>query len=513
MLRTPVRPVVATHWGTYHARLENGRAVALDPIADDADPSPIANSMIGALDDPARIGTPMVRATFLEKGPAAGGIGRGSDAFVPVEWPEAIALVARELDRVRKQHGNSAIYGGSYGWASAGRFHHAQSQVHRFLNAIGGYTRSVQNYSFAAGATILPHIIGSTDGLGLGHTTWPSIVENTQTVVMFGGVPARNSQVNAGGVHKHILGLNLDALCDRGAALISISPIRDDVTPPGRAEWLPICPGTDVALMLGIAHVLVSEDLHDRDFLERYTVGFDRFHAYLTGQSDAVTKTPEWAAAITRVPADRIRELARRMAASRTMVMMAWSLQRADHGEQPYWMAITLAAMLGQIGLPGGGFGFGYGSVNGIGNPLLDLGWPSLDQRRNPVQDFIPVARLSDMLLSPGTPYDFNGERRTYPEIRLVYWAGGNPFHHHQDMNRLLTGWRKPEVVISHDSWWNALTRHSDIVLPVKTQLERNDIVCAARERMLTASHKVADPFGQARSDYDIFTHISQVRR
>ena len=113
--------------------------------------------------------------------------------------------------------------------------------------------------------------------------------------------------------------------------------------------------------MLGLAHVLHTEGLADNDFIDRYTVGFQHFLPYLTGQTDGVPKDADWASGICRVDADAIRDLARRMARGRTMILVAWSLQRAEHGEQPCWMAVVLAAMLGQIGLPGGGFGIGHG--------------------------------------------------------------------------------------------------------------------------------------------------------
>lgn len=505
----PARRQVATHWGAYRARFSDGMAVALEGIAGDPDPSPLGQSMIGALTDPARIGKPMVRASFLEHGHEAGGAGRGKEPFVALPWDQALDLTAGELKRVIGEAGNQAIFGGSYGWASAGRFHHAQSQIHRFLNLIGGYTRSVQNYSFAAGMTILHHVIGTLDGIMIGHTDWRSIVQNTQTAIMFGGVPHRNSQVNAGGVHRHILNDSIAGLADAGCKIVTISPIRDDAPASPGQEWISIIPGADVALMLGLAHVLVTEDLADKVFLDRYAVGYDRFADYVLGKTDGLPKTPEWAAEICDIPAERIVALARRMATTRTMIMLAWSLQRADYGEQPYWMAITLAAMLGQIGLPGGGFGFGYGASNGVGNSLLGISWPSMDQGRNAVADYIPVARISDMLLDPGGAYEFNGEHRQYPHVKLVYWAGGNPFHHQQDINKLLRAWQRPGVVIAHDSWWNPLTRHADIVLPVATQLERNDISMAARDRMIAASHKIADPFGQSLTDFEIFSRLS----
>lgn len=125
--------------------------------------------------------------------------------------------------------------------------------------------------------------------------------------------------------------------------------------------------------------------------------------------------------------------LARRMAGRRTLVVVSQSLQRAEHGEQPIWMALTLAAMLGRVGLEGGGFSYGLGSIANIGKPALDVPTPTLSQGQNPIRPFIPVARIADMLLHPGEMFDYDGRRMAYPDIRLVYWAGGNPFHHHQD--------------------------------------------------------------------------------
>src|SRR3546814_18663367 len=100
------------------------------------------------------------------------------------------------------------------------------------------------------------------------------------------------------------------------------------------------------------------------------------------------------------------------------MIATAWALQRSDHGEQPFLMTIVLAAMLGQIGLPGGGYGFGYGCEAGMGAPRRRIPTPGLSAGRNPTGRFIPVARIADLLLNPGGEYDFNGERRTYPDTR-----------------------------------------------------------------------------------------------
>ena len=176
-----------------------------------------------------------------------------------------------------------------------------------------------------------------------------------------------------------------------------------------------------------------------------------------------------------------------------------------------YWGVILLASCLGQIGLPGGGFGFGYGSATGIAEPPRVFSSPTMENAANPLNNrAIPAARISECLLHPGKAYDFNGRRSTYPDIKLVYWAGGNPFHHHQDTNRLRAGCRCPQTVIVHEPWWTATARHADIVLPVTTTLERNDFGGAARDRFVVAMHKAIEPVGEARDDYVIFSELAR---
>jgi biotin/methionine sulfoxide reductase len=505
----PARHLVATHWGTYVASDRTAAGESLRPLPEDERPSPIGLDLPASRLAPARILKPAIRESYLRFGPKADRDRRGGEPFVEVSWDTALDIVAAELERVRKTSGNEAIFGGSCGWASAGRFHHAQSQVHRFLNCIGGYTRSVGNYSYGAADVLLPHVVGDTRSLAVGQTSWKSLREGKSLVLMFGGMPAKNGQVGSGGIVHHRLLDELAACRAAGCRFVAVSPARGDAPAESDARWVPIRPNTDVALMLGLAHVLVAESLCDRGFLARCTVGFEVLEAYLLGQSDGVAKTPEWAAAITEVPAAQIRQLARELAASNAFVMCTWSLQRAQYGEQPYWMAIALAAMLGGIGLPGRGVGFGYGSMGGVGFAPPSVPWAALPQGRNRVTAMIPVARIADMLLAPGEPFDFDGEEYASPAIELVYWAGGNPFHHHQDTNRLLQAWRAPSTIVVHEAWWNAHARHADIVLPVTTFFERDDLCGAGRAAQLVASRRVGEPPGECLDDFTIFARLA----
>ena len=439
----------SSHWGAFSV-LVGEAGIEILPYPEDPDPSPLLGNIVAAVAHPARVTRPMARRGWLEDGPGPDHR-RGRDEFVALSWPPALDLAAAELRRVYRAYGPRGVFGGSYGWASAGRFHDAQSQIHRFLNLAGGYVRSVGSYSSGAASVLLPHVIGPQAAVAGNSVSWAELVAESAVVLAFGGMALKNNDVGGGGTSRHIAREEIRAARARGVEFHLIGPLRDDLPAAAEAVWHSIRPGTDAALMLGLAHTLLVEGRHDRRFLDRYCVGWPEFEAYLAGAADGRPKDAGWAAAICGLPEEEIVGLARRAAAGRTLITCSQSLQRARFGEQPIWMAIVLAAMLGQIGLPGGGFAYALGSTSNTGKPPLAVPLPTLPQGRNAIDDFIPVARIADMLLEPGGWFDYNGRRLAYPAIRLVYWAGGNPFHHHQDLNRLRRAFARPDTVIVHE--------------------------------------------------------------
>lgn len=495
------------HWGAFEARVENGRLIEARPFGDSAaDPD-----MIGAWPDlvysETRIDRPHVRADFLAG--SRNGSGRGHDEVVPVSWDEALDLVASELSRVYDNHGPASVFGGSYGWSSAGRLHHARTQVRRFLAAAGGFTDQVGNYSWGAANAILPHVLGDASSVSHAATSWASIAEHSDVVVAFGGLNPKNWRVTSGGAGRHDMPRFIQEAEARGVRFIVISPFAGDVPEGLGATWIAPRPNSDTAIMLGLAHQALATGRADMEFLDRYVSGKAEFIAYLQGQQDGVVKSLGWAAETSGVALSQLEELWRAISTGRVMLSAAWSLQRADHGEQPFWALIALAAVLGQIGLPGGGFCFGYGSMNGVGAMARRGYVPTMKGLKNPAASAIPVACMTDCLLNPGKTIQFNGKPVTYPDIRLVYWAGGNPFHHTQDLFRLEEAWGRPETIIVHEPWWTSTAKRADIVLPATTSLERNDIGGSSRDPYVFAMPRLIEPVGEARNDFDIFCAVS----
>nr|NMN92544.1 biotin/methionine sulfoxide reductase [Brenneria salicis ATCC 15712 = DSM 30166] len=497
------------HWGAFTVVVEDGKLIRCEPFADDPSPSAMLDSIVPLVYSERRIRRPAVRRSWLQKRENSDRTLRGREDFVEVDWDVALDLVATENRRVRDQYGADGLFAGSYGWSSAGRFHHARSQVRRFYFSGGGAVDQAGNYSWGAAQFFLPYVIGTFHPLTGKVTEWRSVAEHCEIFLAFGGLALKNAQVASGGAGHHTLRPALEKLVEKGIPVINVSPMRDDCPAFVNAEWIPIRPNTDVALMLALGYEIQRLGADDKAFLQRYCVGYEQLTDYLQGRGDGIAKTADWASAITGIPAVRIQRLARQLIGMRSFITCSYSVQRAHRGEQPYWMMIALSSMLGQVGLPGGGFSFGHGSMNSVGNERIATPAPASPAYPNAGRT-IPVARIADMLLKPGEPYTFQGETHTYPDIHLIHWAGGNPFHHHQQLNRLVEGWRKPDTVIVQDIVWTPAAQMADIVLPVTTSLERNDIGGSSRDRFIFAMHQAIAPQHQARHDVDIFSELAE---
>lgn len=429
--------------------------------------------------------------------------------------------------RIRKTYGPASVFAGSYGWRSSGVLHKAQTLLQRYMSMAGGYSGHLGDYSTGAAQIIMPHVVGSIEVYEQ-QTTYPVVLEHSDVVVLWGLNPINTLKIAWSSTD--CAGLEFfHQLKKSGKTIIGIDPIRSETIEffGEQAQWIAPHPMTDVAMMMGIAHSLIKQGKHDKAFLDKYTVGYDRFEAYLLGKEDGVEKSAQWAEGICGVPAKQLETLAEIFSNHRTMLMAGWGMQRQQYGEQRHWMVVTLAAMLGQIGLPGGGFGFSYHYSNG-GNPARDAGvLPAIsaaigggssagnDWAISGATQSFPVARIVEALENPGGAYQHNGHTLTFPEIKMIWWAGGANFTHHQDTNRLIKAWQKPELIVISEPYWTAAAKHADIVLPITTTFERNDLTMTGdySNQHLVPMKQVVEPQGEARNDFDVFADMAEMIR
>nr|WP_315045989.1 molybdopterin guanine dinucleotide-containing S/N-oxide reductase [uncultured Campylobacter sp.] len=530
--------LTAARWGILKASVKNGKIVKSAPWKITSKiPNTLQNTMADLVYN-TRIKAPMVRKSYLADPDNPKPELRGLDEWVEVKYEDAIKLVARELKKTREQKGADSVFAGSYGWQSTGNVHVSRTLLHRFMNLSGGFTGVTGDYSTGAAQVIMPYVTGSNQVYEQ-QTSWPVVLENSKVVVFWGLNPI--STLRVAWTSSDEQGFKyFEQLKNSDKEIIIIDPIKTVSGKyfEGKAKWITPRPNTDVAMMLGMAQHLYLQGKYDKEFLQNYTVGFEKFVPYLTGQSDGVAKTPEWASEICGISADVIKELAIKFYENRTMIMAGWGIQRAHHGEQAHWMIVTLCAMLGQIGLAGGGFGFSYHYANGgaptcAGGVIGGMNAASVgvvkngkflglaqDQKQggeaaqawlvNTAKVAFPLARIADVLLNPGKTIDANGAKITYPKIDFIYWVGGNPIVHHQDTNTNIKAWRKPRTIVVNEIYWTPTAKMADIVFPTTTEYERNDITMSgdySNMHIIPMKQVVAKQHG-AKDDYQIFTDL-----
>lgn len=517
------KKISGSHFGAFRAHIRGGQFTGVTPFEDDVEPSPMLNALPSRTYSKTRVEYPMVREGFLKHGHQSDTTKRGSERFVRVSWDKALDLVASEIKRVQKSYGYKSIYAGSYGWYCTGKLHNPQTLMNRMMKISGGYVGRIGDYSTAAAQVIMPHVVGSIEVYEQ-QTSWPLVLKHAKNVVFWGANPMVTCQIEwdvAGhGAFPYLEELK-KAYKKGDIDVYSVDPVKNDTAVYFGSKMIKPKPNTDTAMMLGMMHYLYTSNQYDKEFIKKYTVGFSKFKKYMLGESDNTPKTPKWAANICGVDEKTIKEFAQTLKDNKSMLMAGWAVQRADHGEQFHWMLVTLAAMLGQVGVPGCGFGFSYHYSNG-GTPSSfapGLGGISTNinsDKNGPWKNYkpfnIPCARMVDMISNPGKTIDFNGKQITYPDIKMVYWTSGNPFHHHQDRNTMLKAWQKLETFIVHEPYWTPTARMADIVLPATTEIERDDIEVIGdyNSSHIIAMKKAIDPVKESKDDYEICRLLSK---
>ncbi len=387
---------------------------------------------------------------------------RGEGKFERISWDEALEETASRLRRVKDTAGpNAVLYIGYSG--NTGTFLHNQLAVFRLLTMFGGFTPVWGSASFWGSLFSSETTYGT---LTAGHTS--DDIPNAKLIIMWGWNPAET-------VQRTNTAYYLARAREKGVKIIAVDPRFTDSAAAFASQWIPIRPGTDTAMLIAMAYVMIDEGLQDQAFLDANTEGFAAFREYVLGTADGRPKTPEWAAAITGVPADTTAGLARAYAAAKPAKLLTLGAPgRTAFGEQFHRAAATLAAMTGNIGIYGGdpaGFGLppvGLQPVAGTG--LIARKMPGNLPEGARQRPAVHITKVWDAILE--------GTQGGYPaDIKMVYITNGNPLNQFMNTNKAARALRSAESVIVHEQFMTPTARFADILLPVNTQFERNDII------------------------------------
>ncbi len=496
----------ATHFGPFIAKVQNGVIKDIVPQKSDYNPTMMLKAMADRVYSDSRVKYPCVRKSFLENKKNHKEL-HGREEFVRVSWDVALELVAKKLKEIPKENIYNASYGG---WGHAGSLHRCHHLAWRFFNTtLGGAIGTDGEYGNGAAARINPMIVGDMEVYSQ-QTTHEEMIKNCKVYVMWGADLFKCNRIDYF-VPNHVNDSYYPKYKRAGIKFISIDPIYTETAQAFNAEWIPIRPNTDVALMLGMMHYLYTSNQYDEAFIAKYTDGFDKFLPYLLGESDNAPKTLEWASQITGVNAEKIKELADLFVSKRTFLAGNWAMQRAQYGEQPDWALIVLSSMIGQVDLSGGGFGF---SMHYGGNAQASSGArivPMISQGHNSVKSVIPASRVSEAILNPDKEIDFMGKKLKLPKIKMIYNCGADLLGHEADTNELIHALRTLDCVIVHEPWWTPTAKFADIVFASTSTMERDDITFGGSysKNVVYAMRKVVEPVYESKDDYEIFRQLA----
>lgn len=443
--------------------------------------------------------------------------GRGKGEFERVSWDEALDNVAAELKRVRESYGPSAVlffYSiGDKGWL------HNAGLIDNLLTRTGGYSGSWGSASNEGGQFAAMMTYGMHSSC---HTRDDFL--NSRLIILWGWNPVASN-------HRGNTSLYLAQAREAGVRIVSVDPRYSDSAATFAHQWIPIRPNTDAAMLVAMAYVIITENLQDQAFLNKYTIGFDRFKKYVLGKEDGVPKTPHWAGDITGVPPATIANLARTYAANKPAALMdGFAPGRSAYGEEFHRAAITLAAMTGNIGIHGGSAP-GDGVAGHVAPPLqlgpyayerMKAGDNPVDQEAPPRKDALWYNKLGRAVFYQGGPSSarvnrhyiadaiLKGQHGGYPaDYKLLYVVNCNYVNQYANTNKIIQALKKLEFIVVQEQFMTATAKFADIVLPTNTYMERNDLTTGGIGLFYGYMNKAIDSLGESKSHFEIATELA----
>lgn len=395
---------------------------------------------------------------------------RTDSGWKPVSWEDALDCIAEKMEDLRAEYPTTALMH----CYDAGNSGVLKSIDRRFFNAYGGVTEPRGSLCWGAGITAQNYDFGAV----LSHD--PSDLANTRTLLIWSRNPWNTS--------VHLIPF-IKKAAENGSTVIVIDPIKTDTAKRAHRHYAPR-PGTDGALALSMAHVLISENLVDRGFIENHVKGFYEFSEYVKGFS------PEFASRITGIPAEDIADLARIYGSRKpSCILLGYGLQRYSNGGNTVRAIDALAALTGNIGVPGGGVNYANKRISGYIDQDLLEGTGLAAERRQ-----YPRPRMAAFI-----------EEDKSPPVRMLFTARANPVTQAMDSRRLARAISNVDFKVTIDLFMTDTANLADIVLPCRHFLEDEDIIYTSMlHTYIHYCNKVVEPEPWLPSELWIFNELAK---
>ncbi|MBQ9815197.1 MAG: molybdopterin-dependent oxidoreductase [Lachnospiraceae bacterium] len=436
---------------------------------------------------------------------------RGEGRFKRISWQEALELMRDKLTALTAKYGPGCRFV-PYATGVTSEISGA-SVMRRMLVLNGGCLTHFNSYSSACITYTLPYIYGTT----LTGSSLASF-DDTNLMIFWGNNPIVTEYCD------EVIRL-IRVLREKGTRVIVIDPHYNETAKALKAEWIPIRPDTDAALAAAMAYVLWDENLCDQAFMDRCCLGFDKdhmpegmedeesYHDYVFGTRDRIAKTPEWAAGITGIPAERIRTLAREFALAQPAAIMAGrGCQRVASGEQNIRSIAMLPCMMGYVGVKGGGTGYNCFAPRHAA--------PAISAAQNPYKGKIPSFMWTDAILDGHNMTrekdHIMGLEKLDSDIKIIFNIGGNCLiNQHSDINRtarILKDETKCEFIVVSDIFMTSSARFADLLLPSAGMFETSYICRPWGEgNYLLYSQQAIQPLFECRSDAEWILELEKM--
>ena len=440
---------------------------------------------------------------------------RGEGKFERISWEEAIDTAASKLKEVIDTYGNEAVYVPYATGVSAS----TSRPFNRMLSLVGGYLNFYNSYSTAQISCITPYMYGSKQSSGSTLST----AEDAELILLFGSSPVETRQ---GGAVSHYDWAHMREKTN--AKIYIIDPRMNDSVMGHSDTWLPINPGTDAALVAGIAHYLIEHDMVDLDFLHTYCVGYDEetmpetykgknlsYYDYIMGAGyDKVEKTPAWAAKITGIPVETIEKLAYEVGTTKPLyVNQGWGPQRRSNGEWTSWAIMALPCLVGQIGLAG--------TNNGTREGSNSVSLSSLPKGTNPVKKSIPCFLFTDAIdhgpeMTAKNAGVKGGDKLEVGIKYMINYAGNCLTNQHSDINathEILADESLCEFIVTSEVFMTDSAKYSDIIIPDLTLQEQYSLSeggYADNMEAVIYGSPVYEPKFERRGIYEVCSAIAE---